>query len=405
MIHLEIPKEQKEKLTPYSGQVHRAYEELLANKKYGFLDVMREGFPWSKLADFKSCLNESQQVGIIGIGGSSQGQKSFLKYVSPDCLGREFVFFDRIDESYINGQMQKIESYSDTTWYIISKSGKSTETLFILNTLLEKTEGRLLANKKRVFALTEAKGSVVKNWADQEGVQILDYPQGIEGRFSLFSFMGLYPMASHLKGVEKGDNPFASAAEWIKQNQNLVLELSQFYLQSFQDKKWISMFWLYSERLKEFGFWLEQLWAESLGKFSDEAHRVSTPFCCYGTNDQHSLLQQMEEGYPDKSHVFLQIKKPNLDSRYQKNWISEEASYLNEYDLDHVMKLYCQSTYESLQGQPRALMTLRDSSEEVAFALHLLMALVVGTVGRAMGIEIYGQPGVEKSKKLFRELL
>ena len=386
---------------PESSIINRAYEELLRDKKYGFLKVLEDDFDWDALERFKATFNNYKQVAIVGIGGSSQGIKSLLKYVSPEAMNSDFIFFDRIDESYINSQLNKINDLSGVLWFIISKSGSSTETLFILNTLLDKTSGIPLNHKKNVVVLTDNNLSILKSWASREQLKTFSYPSDIEGRFSLFSLMSLYPLVSKIGEVQS----IKSAAQWVKSHPEIVLELSEFYMQSFAQNKWVSMFWLYSERLKEFGFWLEQLWAESLGKFSDDKRRVSTPFCCYGTNDQHSLLQQMEEGFQDKSHLFLQIKKPNLDTKYNKNWINEDVGYLNAYDLDHVMKLYCQATFESLQNQPRILLTLEDSSSKVGYALHLVMALVVGTLGKALKIDIYGQPGVEKSKKIFRELL
>lgn len=396
MIRLEMPLP-----IAVTEVVRTAYENFKNDQRYGFLDVLKKDYPWEMLNDFRSQLKINSQVAVVGIGGSSQGIKSYLQYIAPECLNQEYVFFDRIDESYLQNQLLRIKNIEKTQWFFISKSGSSTETMFILNSLLEKTKGKILNNKNQVFVFTENKDSILKNWSQKQNLITVHYPLNIEGRFSLFSFMSLYPLANILEDSAE----MKRAADWVNNNEDLVLKLSQFYLNSFEQQKWISMFWLYSERLKEFGFWLEQLWAESLGKSKSPTSRVSTPFCCYGTNDQHSLLQQMEEGYADKSHLFLQIGRPNEDATYIKNWLDDSATYLNGYDLDKIMKLYCQATYESLQEQPRALMTLDDGSVSVGYALHITMSLVIGTLGQALNLDIYGQPGVEKSKALFKKML
>ncbi len=395
MINLELHAE-----IAVSEGIKDSCSQFLSNDKYGFLNILKNDYSWEKLHSFKGEASDYKNIAIIGIGGSSQGAKSFLKYIDPESVDKSVLFFDRIDESYISNQLSKIPDLNSTAWFVISKSGRSTETLFILNTVLSKTEGAIL-NSGKLIVISESNESALSHWAQSNEVSVLPYPSGIEGRFSLFSLAGLLPLSTKIIDFEE----LKSAAEWVTQNTDVIERLTAFYLDSFQQGKWVSTFWLYSERLKEFGYWLEQLWAESLGKHSDEKRRVSTPFCCMGTNDQHSLLQQMEAGFADKSHLFLQIKKVNKNTKYNKNWVGDEASFLNEYDLDEVMNKYCESTYKSLNNHPSGILTLEDGSAKVAFQLHLIMALTIGSIGQHLGIEIYGQPGVEKSKSIFRELL
>ncbi|MCB9025389.1 MAG: hypothetical protein H6625_03655 [Bdellovibrionaceae bacterium] len=383
-------------------KIKKALKTLLEDKKYGFLKVLNSEFKWAELNDFKTRLKTYDQVAVLGIGGSSQGAKSFLQYIDPGAVDTDVVFFDRIDESFISRQLSKIKSIKKTAWFVVSKSGSTTETLFTLNTILNKTEGQLLQNKENIFVVTEKMDSILGQWAAKHGLSVSPAASDIEGRFSLFSHTGMMPLANKINNFEN----IKMGTQWLEQNLSVVEELSQFYIDSFKQERWISNFWLYSERLKELGFWLEQLWAESLGKHNKMENRISTPFCCLGTNDQHSLLQQMEEGYPDKSQVFVQIKStPELSRTYNKNWLGSGANYLESYQLDDLMKKYCLATYDSLDEHPRAMITLQDTSEAVIFAFHMVIALTIGTIGKALDIEIYGQPGVEKSKQLFREML
>ena len=395
MITLELPQK-----TFVPEKIKTALQDLLKDPKYGFLNVLSENYPWEEFNSYVSALEDFEQIAIMGIGGSSQGTKSFVHALNPEFIDKKFVYFDRIDESYLDRQLAKIQDLEKTVWFVVSKSGSTTETLFTLNTLLNKTEGDLLEYRKNLFIVTENKDSVLGKWAQKLELEIIPAASDIEGRFSLFSFNGLIPLALVLNDFDM----LKSGAKWMADNMNVVESLSAFYAESFSKERWISNVWLYTEKLKEFGFWLEQLWAESLGKYKDAGRRISTPFCCLGTNDQHSLLQQMEEGYPDKSQLFVQLK-PTKNTNYDKNWLGEGTAYLDSYNLDEIMNKYCRATYESLDEHPRALLTLENCTEGPVFALHLLIALTIGTLGKYKGIEIYEQPGVEKSKQLFRDLL
>src|SRR5690606_35143396 len=79
-------------------------------------------------------------------------------------------------------------------------------------------------------------------------------------------------------------------ALWALTQRQMVCELAAHTLASFDRQEWITLFWAYSERLKFFAAWLQQLWAESLGKRVDlqgqPAPRVSSPFFCVGASDQ-----------------------------------------------------------------------------------------------------------------------
>src|SRR5690606_36999200 len=80
------------------------------------------------------------------------------------------------------------------------------------------------------------------------------------------------------------------------------------FMWSFQQDKWITLFWYYNSRAHSLGMWLNQLWAESLGKRTNRqtqpAPRASTPMWAIGAVDQHSVLQQVMEGTKDKFVLF-----------------------------------------------------------------------------------------------------
>ena len=146
MVNLEFPHEVNVPL-----DVKKSLQDLFDDKKYGFLRILTDKFPWEELSSYHALLKNYDQVAIIGIGGSSQGSKSIINALEPGLIDQKFVYFDRIDEDYLARQISRVKNKDKTAWFVNSKSGSTTETLFILNSLLEKTEGLLFKNKKNVF--------------------------------------------------------------------------------------------------------------------------------------------------------------------------------------------------------------------------------------------------------------
>ena len=124
-------------------------------------------------------------------------------------------------------------------------------------------------------------------------------PDDVGGRFSVFSAVGLLPLAlvgididSIINGIK--DMDLALKNTDIHENiaaQNALIH----YLLDTEKGKHISVMMPYSSRLKYVADWYVQLWAESLGKNKDKSgNDVSigqTPVKSLGATDQHSQIQ------------------------------------------------------------------------------------------------------------------
>jgi len=86
-----------------------------------------------------------------------------------------------------------------------------------------------------------------------------------------------------------------------------LLEKAAFYA-IHSKKRPINVLFSYANELENLTKWYVQLWGESLGKISYEGEHVGlTPIGLIGAVDQHSFLQLLIEGPPNKTVTFINI--------------------------------------------------------------------------------------------------
>jgi glucose-6-phosphate isomerase len=170
--------------------------------------------------------------------------------------------------------------------------------------------------------------------------------------------------------------------------------------------------WTYAERLETVGEWFRQLWAESLGKRLPDGTPVGqTPLHCVGSTDQHSIQQLMVEGPRDKVVLVLAGPVPEapagrgLQPMFEALGEAGEAG--GEALLWTILDAMRRATTAGMvrAGCPAATLRLDDWSEASVGAL--LMTFLCATVlgGELLGVDPYGQPGVEAAKIATKELL
>ena len=163
----------------------------------------------------------------------------------------------------------------------------------------------------------------------------------------------------------------------------------------------------YSERLRSFSFWFQQLWAESLGKAHDRSgnivHTGPTPLPAVGVTDQHAQVQLFIEGPPDKVIVFLALTGPRPDMEIGTHRASiPSAGYLGGHTLGQLMDAERLATAEALRRGSRANMTLEMECLDASTLGELFMLTSVATVyaGALYDVNPLDQPGVELGKHL-----
>jgi glucose-6-phosphate isomerase len=159
---------------------------------------------------------------------------------------------------------------------------------------------------------------------------------------------------------------------------------------------------VWSKSLESLGLWYDQLLAESLGKRDDVG---TTPLTVVNTRDLHSRAQQHQEGRRDKLYTNLIVEHWKTDPlRIQPTpRVADNQDGLDSWagkSVIDVMNAAIKGTSKAYNADHRPTADLRLPAADEASLGQLMQMLMLATVveGRLLGVNPYGQPGVEAYK-------
>ena len=351
---------------------------------------------------------KQKNVVVIGIGGSTLGTYAIYKFLKHSRnLEKKLFFLETTDPIDIQSKVQNID-LEDTLFIVISKSGTTIETVAIfkyINALIPCT-------KENTVVVTEC-DSKLYAFAQREEMQTFIIPKNVGGRFSVFSAVGLLPLAivgidieALLRGAQKIYDDFFQQRSFYTR----ILKKARFlveYKYSFN----INVVFSYSSRLEGFNKWYIQLWGESLGKIDINATRQGlTPIGIIGPIDQHSFLQLIVEGRRDKTVTVIKIENFDSDLKIPDVKLAglEELDYLNGIAFSDLINKQADATIESitnLNDIPCDVITIDGVCEESIAALMYEYEILTSLCAKFMYINAYDQPGVEAGKSILKKRL
>jgi glucose-6-phosphate isomerase len=394
--------------------------ELLAGGADQLLDRM--------LASAKRFREQIDILVSLGIGGSYMGLRAIFEAVChpyhndldrADRGGAPRLYFegDNVDNDAVHGLLQllalKCKNPQELAqrWGIcvISKSGGTLETAAafrIFRAALESFYGAGSEQARNlVVPITGESGKLrdVSNAARYPDV--FPIPDGVGGRFSVMTAVGLYPaavlgvdiramlqgaadMTERFKTAAIGDNPvldYVSVCHLLERDKGM--------------KNRILSTW--GKRLEAVGLWYDQLLAESLGKHE----RGAFPLTVVNTRDLHSRGQQHQEGARDKLITNLVVEKPSTPAvSLPRVDSAADHDKLNLYAGKTVAQILTAATNGTNEayaeaGRPTANLTLPGLDAYALGQVFQFFMLATVVEGRLIGINPYGQPGVEAYKK------
>ena len=349
---------------------------------------------------------------ICGIGGSYLGARAGIEALkglhSKDKP--EIIFLGQTFSSdYV---YETLEYLKDKKFAInvISKSGTTTETAIsfrLVKNLLEEKVGKEEA-RKAIFATTDKEKGALRELSKKEGYETFTLQSDIGGRYSVFTPVGLLPLAvagvdidELLKGAHKAmvefDNPILAEN---KAYQYAVLR-DYFYRNGLP----VEMFVSYEPRLVQLGEWFKQLFGESEGK----EHKGLLPDSATFSTDLHSLGQYIQDGSPIMFETVLFVKHPlhevviphdeeNLDG----------LNYLEGKNLEFVNEKAFMGTLEAHEVTGKVPNIILEVEKLDAFTLGYLFYFFMKTCSMSaylLDINPFNQPGVEVYKKNMFHLL
>jgi glucose-6-phosphate isomerase len=300
------------------------------------------------------------------------------------------------------------------TLVVISKSGSTLDTMSTFMVAYEalKAEANIKVN---VVAVTDPaigdKATLLKRLADEQGWPTFSVPDGVGGRFSIFSEVGLVTAAcigldieAFLAGARNMDEACRTADLW---NNPALLNSVLKYLAADKHGRDIEVFMPYADYLKSVAEWYVQLLAESLGKRTDrEGNEVlygRTPIVAVGTTDMHAQTQQHQDGKKDKVVQFVKIAKwandPVIPNAFPSAAKLAEISGLN---LSQALEVARESNADALinDGRFNAVFVLPKLNAYHLGELLYMLALSIAYEGELADVDGFNQPGVEAYKRI-----
>lgn len=359
-----------------------------------------------------------ENVLVLGIGGSALGGIAVTEaLLKPywNLLNKEqrnnfprIFFLDNIDPDSINGLLQILD-LKKTLVNVITKSGSTAETMsqyMIIKDIMERELGD--DYRKNIVATTDKEIGVLRQLANQEGYKTFVIPDGVGGRFSVFSAVGLVPFALVGLNIDLMMNGIKDIDKQLKNPdiyENIAAQSALIqYLMDTRKNKNISVIMPYSSRLKYISDWYAQLWAESLGKKYDNdgnvVHIGQTPVKALGATDQHSQIQLYNEGPNDKIITFIRVNEFDTTLQIPKIFEYTGINYLGGKTINSLINAEADATRITLADYSRPTMTITiDKIDEYNIAQLLYMLEVQTAIaGELYNVNAFNQPGVEQAK-------
>lgn len=378
---------------PYAHEVH---DEILA---------------WAS-----SVQGRFRNVCVLGIGGSALGNRAlqtalnspFHNEAPPPGLPRLYVL-DNVDPDLIGEFLDHVDP-TETLFNVISKSGGTAETMSQFLIVRERLIERLGENHvEHLVVTTDAENGVLREIVRQAGYRSFVVPDGVGGRFSVLSPVGLVSSALvgiDIKGLLKGaaDMDERCREAPLLENPAALYAGLQHLLHAKRDKP-ISVMFAYSDRLKDMADWYAQLLAESIGKRRSRAGEDvwvgPTPVRAVGVTDQHSQVQLYVEGPYDKWFTLLSVDRPDhtvpIPAAYPE---MEGVHYLGGRSLKELFAAERDGTRIALTeaGRPNCTIAFEAVDAHALGQMIHMLELSTAILGEHYGVDAFDQPGVEAGK-------
>ncbi len=364
--------------------------DLKKTGKIGFLDLPHQSAIAKNIVkknrDYKKKFSSLVQCGI---GGSSLGAQALVSGLKRDA---PVYFLDNVDPLSYKSVQKKLD-FSKTLFHIVSKSGDTVETMYQYKWIVSELKKNKLKLNEHILISTEDNDGFLQHEVKAHGYEWYELPAHVGGRFSVLTSAGL--VAADFAGLNI-NKVLEGARSVALTSKSAITECAALsWLLHKKQKRNIVGLMIYADFLEDFGHWLVQLWAESLGKKKsldgNDVFEGSFPLMGRATPAQHSLLQLFSEGPDQMWFQFIEVE--NL-----------ERTKSNFSKLIHIES---KATRESLIAHKRPAVTIRlkNLSEESLGALLFFYECVVALLGLSLNINPFDQPGVEDSKKRIQRYL
>lgn len=349
---------------------------------------------------------------VCGVGGSYLGSRAVIDALKGLHGNKkpEIVFVGQTFSSdYMNGVLEHLKGKKFAV-NVISKSGTTTEPMVAFRILKEKLEQKLGKAKARkaIFVTTDKEKGALSQLAKKEGYKTFTIPANIGGRYSVFTPVGLFPIAVAGINISKFIQGAQKAQKELKkpcpiENEAYKYAAIRDYL--YRTGKHVELFASFEPRLSQLGEWLKQLFGESEGKQG----RGLLPMVSTFTTELHSLGQFIQEGSKILFETVFHTKKCNSKVVIpEANNDVDELKYLEGKTLQFINEQAFEGTIiaHSKTGRIPVIILEVDKLDEMTLGYMMYFFMKSCAMSAyLLDVNPFNQPGVEVYKKNMFHLL
>ncbi|MFB6301985.1 MAG: glucose-6-phosphate isomerase [Haloferacaceae archaeon] len=345
----------------------------------------------------------------VGIGGSALGAATVAAALDAPG-GPAWYVLDNVDPARTAAVVDDLP-LDRTVVNVVSRSGTTAETLANFLVVRDAMARAGVDWTERTLVTTGTEGNLAR-LADRHDLAELPVPDGVPGRFSVLSPVGLALAAFRGHDV---DALLAGARAAADDLSGSLFETPAYAYGATcyaleRRGAGSNAVMPYAESLETFAEWFAQLWAESLGKDG----LGQTPIRALGATDQHSQLQLYRAGPRDKLVTLVRPRErpdraipdagTGTDGDAER---LEGLAYLGGSSLGDLLDAEFRATEASLAaaGRPSVRVEMPRVDERSLGGLLYGMEAACVLYGELLGVETFTQPAVEWGKRAARGLL
>ncbi|KRM01770.1 glucose-6-phosphate isomerase [Lentilactobacillus farraginis] len=359
----------------------------------------------------KKIQSDSKVLVVIGIGGSYLGAKmavdflndTFFNYLPDDQRKFPQVFFagNSLSPSYVYDLLHLIGD-RDFSVNVISKSGTTTEPSIAFRIFKDKLVQKYGAEgaKERIYATTDKAHGALRQEADANGYETFIIPDGVGGRYSVLTPVGLLPIAvsgASIDDLMKGAADAADAYTDPDLTKNEAYQYAAYRNILYRKGYTTELLENYEPNMQYLAEWWKQLMGESEGKDQKGIYPSSANF----TTDLHSLGQYIQEGLRNLMETVVKVDHPNHDEDIPKEKDNLDGlKYLEGKTMDFAnTKAFEGVVLAHTDGNvPNMSVHIPDQTPYTLGYLIYFFEIAVAISGYLNGINPFNQPGVEAYK-------
>ena len=367
------------------------FKNLFSIKENFFFNTLSEQYQknlFLKKIILKKKLHKN--ILIVGMGGSVLGTKMLSSFFG---LDKNYYFLDSLNNSAVNDLIRK--DLSKFSIFIISKSGQTLETLTNCNIILNNFKKRKKEISKNFIIISE-RNSVLFNFAKKNNILFFEHNINLSGRYSVLSEAGLLMFNLDYKKIIQGINSV------LKKDlkKNLINNAATLLTLITKSKIDTHVSLIYTHNLLNYGYWHQQLLAESIGKNGKDF----TPIISECPKDHHSIMQLYLDGKRNKFFTFFKTINNKIDQPI-KDYFDQK---LKKNSLNNIVDAQFNATIKVFKKNLIPFrVILIDQKKPIQSFISLLVYSMLETavLCKALDLNPFNQPAVEAIKKETYSLL